>query len=132
MQHYAQSETYTQIGLDIINSNPDFEHLKGADVRVAFLSCTKLKRSKNKVTFGECIKVTEINKVFNPYDFFIVIYEPNVENFTDTQIKILIEHELMHIGVEYKDGEAIYYLVPHDLEDFKNIIDKYGTDWAEV
>lgn len=30
------------------------------------------------------------------------------------------------------DGGEVYSVKKHDLEDFKVIIDKYGTDWATV
>ena len=30
------------------------------------------------------------------------------------------------------DGDEIYNVRKHDLEDFKIIIDKYGTDWAKI
>ena len=52
---------------------------------------------------------------------------------TEEQIRILIFHELLHIGIEVDDdGEEHYSCVPHDLEDFKQIIDRFGTDWDKV
>ena len=30
------------------------------------------------------------------------------------------------------NGEWKYFTVPHDLEDFKAIVDEYGTSWADV
>jgi len=47
------------------------------------------------------------------------------------QLSILMEHELLHIGVEERQGkEPRYFIRPHDYEDFKQIIDKYGTEWS--
>lgn len=46
---------------------------------------------------------------------------------SEKQLKILLEHEIMHIGVE---GNRLY-VVPHDAEEFTEIIRKYGIDWAE-
>ncbi len=37
---------------------------------------------------------------------------------------ILLEHELMHVG---KKG-----VIPHDAEEFVEIIRKYGIDWART
>jgi hypothetical protein len=37
------------------------------------------------------------------------------------------------IGIEFNaDGSETYSVKPHDLEDFKLIIDRFGTDWSEV
>jgi hypothetical protein len=52
---------------------------------------------------------------------------------SEAQMGILLFHELLHIGIEPgPDGEETYSVNHHDLEDFKVIIDRYGTDWAEV
>lgn len=36
-------------------------------------------------------------------------------------------HELRHIGI----GEKGLKIVPHDIEDFKDILKEYGLDWGE-
>ena len=42
-------------------------------------------------------------------------------------------HELLHVGIEPgADGDEIYTVRKHDLEDFKSIIDRYGTEWAKA
>lgn len=49
------------------------------------------------------------------------------------QVKTVIFHELLHVGIEPgADGEETYSVRKHDLEDFKEIIDRYGTDWASA
>lgn len=50
---------------------------------------------------------------------------------TEKQLEILLFHELLHIGIEpADDGGENYSIIPHDMEDFKIVIDKYGTDWS--
>ena len=46
----------------------------------------------------------------------------------EEQKRILMWHELKHCGV---DGKGNTYVIPHDIEDFKEIIEKHGMDWAE-
>jgi hypothetical protein len=42
-------------------------------------------------------------------------------------------HELLHVEIEPgPEGSEIYSVRKHDLEDFKLIIDKYGTDWSKA
>ena len=65
-----------------------------------------------------------------PADFIITVFEPNVENFTEEQIRILLFHELLHIGIEEDGNEEKYYVRPHDLEDFKLIIERFGIEWS--
>ena len=77
------------------------------------------------MVFGECSKVPERYEWCCPYDFTITVYESNIEGFTEEQIKILLEHEIMHIGI---DGDK-YTIVPHDIEEFMEIIRKYGINW---
>ena len=40
---------------------------------------------------------------------------------------------MLHVGIEEnEDGTENYSVKPHDLEDFKLVIDKFGTDWANL
>jgi len=49
----------------------------------------------------------------------------------DEQLKILMLHELMHIGIEINEkGEIKKYIVPHSVQDFEYILDKYGLNWS--
>lgn len=47
--------------------------------------------------------------------------------------EVLLFHELLHVGIEFAaDGSELYSVKGHDLEDFKLIIDRFGTDWSKV
>ena len=96
------------------------------NVSIAWLSSDKAKMNNGKKVFAECAKVTEKFDWCCPYDFTITVYEPNVIELNEEQMKILLEHELMHIGVD----ENRLYIVPHDAEEFTEIIRKYGIDWS--
>ena len=66
-----------------------------------------------------------------PCDFTITVFEPNCEGMTDEQLRILLLHELMHVGITIdKDGAEAYHIVPHDLEDFRAIVGRFGPDLA--
>lgn len=78
--------------------------------------------------FGQCEKIADKYKWGIPCDFTITIFEPNIIGWTDEQLRILIFHELLHVGV---DGDRLF-IVPHDLEDFRVIIDEFGVDWNVV
>lgn len=128
----SMNEFYQQIAKELIEVRPELAEIRNSNVQIVLLSSTHKAKSKGKLVFGQCEKIAEKYKWAIPADFTITIFEPNVEGFTDEQLSILIFHELLHVGVEYDEesGEEKFSIVPHDLEDFKAVVDEYGTDWA--
>ena len=100
-------------------------------VSFVVLSSDREKKTANKVVLGECIKVNENYSWCCPYDFMIVIYEPNIETFNDRQLGILIRHEMHHMGYDAEGNEPRPFIVPHDFEEFEIIMRKFGLDWAK-
>ena len=68
-----------------------------------------------------------------PMHFTITLYKTNLVGLSADQIRIVMFHELLHVGIEPgPDGDESYSVRKHDLEDFKLIIDKYGTEWSKA
>lgn len=130
MDNRIINEKYADIAAELIENEEALEHIKNSQATITYLSSEKKKVADGKITFAQCEKVPDKYKWGIPCDFTITVFEPNVENFTDEQIKILLFHELLHVGITLKDGKEYYSTLPHDLEDFKLIIDRFGTDWA--
>ena len=127
------SEVYREMGAEVIAQTEELQHLQTDDCRIEFMASDQKKTSKGNVVLGECFKVQELYKAFCPYDFLVVIYEPNVTELSEAQMKVLMEHELLHVGMEQKDdGTVKYFVKPHDCDDFLQIIQKYGNDWAKL
>lgn len=127
------SEEYAKIGRRLIESQDELADIENSQATIIFLESEHAKKAKEKTIFAECERVSEKYKWGIPADFTITVFKPNVENFTPEQIEILLFHELLHVGIEFKpDGDEFYYVRPHDLEDFKVIIDKYGTEWNKA
>lgn len=120
------SEKYAEIGAELIATEPRLFDVRNSDVRILFLSSELEKVQNTKVVFAQCEKVPEKYKWAVPADFCIVVFEPNVEQFTDEQIRILLFHELLHVGI---DGDS-YFIRPHDIEDFHTIIERFGMNWS--
>ena len=59
-------------------------------------------------------------------------YCPNVSGMSDEQMEILLYHELLHVGMDDTGEEVKYIVNPHDVEDFRAVIDRYGIDWAKT
>lgn len=123
-----QNEQYAEIGQRLIRTLPEFEDIQ--DATIAYLSSEKQKKSRGKVILGECVKVTPNYQWCCPYDFMIIIYDQNIAGFNDKQLETLIRHELHHVGVEMTNTGYRYFIVPHDIEEFYEILKDCGHDWS--
>lgn len=127
-----KSRKYSAIARRILRERAEeFADILDSEVRIAYLESDQEKRRGRKTIYGECHRVDADYSWCCPYDFFIVVYEPNVEEFSPAQLEILIRHELHHIGVSYTDTGIKYFIVPHDVEEFRQIIDECGLDWSD-
>lgn len=125
------NEKYAEIGADLIATEDALLDIRNSQATIVYLSSQHRKNADGKAVLGQCEKVAEKYKWGIPADFTITVFEPNVQGLNDEQLRILIFHELLHVGVEFNaDGSESYSINPHDLEDFKLIIDKYGTEWS--
>lgn len=125
------NETYAEIGNSLIQEDEALEYLRDSQVTILYLSSDREKKSKDRLICGECEKVPDKWKWSVPCDFTITVFEPNVERFTDEQMRILLLHELLHVGIEVDGNEEKYYVVPHDIEDFRVILERYGMEWNQ-
>lgn len=118
------------MGKKLIGSEKLLQDIAESSVRIAYLSSDMEKKKGDKLVLGQCEKIPEKYKWSVPYDFTITIFEPNVERLTDDQLKIVMYHELLHVGIRKDGNEEQYYVREHDIEDFRDILDRYGLDWS--
>lgn len=127
------NEKYAAIGSVLIEKEPELAYIRDSQATIIYLSSDHKKNHGGKIVHAQCERIPEKYKWGLPCDFTITVFEPNVEGFTDEQLEILLFHELLHVGITQNDnGTETYSIVPHDLEDFKLIIDRFGTDWCAV
>lgn len=133
MEHRQINTNYEEMAQELIDNEPELAYIKDSQVKIAFLESDQSKKAdKDKLVLGECEKVAAKNKWAITYDFTITLFKNNLIGLTLDQIKIVLFHELLHVGIEQgPDGTEIYSVRKHDLEDFKTIIDRFGTDWAK-
>ena len=123
-------EEYTALGQALIDEDPALEDIRASGVSVAFLRSELEKKTRTSLIYGQCERVPDKYRWAVPFDFMVTVFEPNVERFTEDQLKILLLHELLHIGVEEDGNEYDFYVREHDIEDFNEIIDRYGVGWS--
>lgn len=134
MEHRAINDNYRQIAEELIENEPELAYIKDSQARIVYLESDQNKKDgPDKYVLGECEKIAAKNQWAINYDFSITVYVNNIIGMSADQIKVLLFHELLHIGIDYgADGGEVYSTRKHDLEDFKLIIDRYGTDWAKT
>jgi len=128
MDNRTINKEYQAIAQELIDERPELVDIRNSNVQILLLSSEAEKTSGGKIVHGQCEKVPQKYRWGIPCDFTITLFDKNNKDFTDDQLRILIFHELLHVGI----GEDSYYVRPHDLEDFKLIIDLYGTDWSRT
>ena len=126
-----RSEYYRRMAEELIQAEPELAYIRESTVAIAFLESNKKKIENGKIIFGECERVLSKNQWAMPFDFTITMFKPNINLLTKEQERMVMFHELLHVGIKQEDESEKYYVVPHDLEDFKLIIDKFGTDYLQ-
>lgn len=133
MDNREKSVEYEMIGMELIADEPELRHILNSDVRIAFLSSDKAMKHNGGNVLGQCERIQDKYKWAIPYDFTITIFEPNVERLSEEQLRIVLFHELLHVGIGRDlNGDEKYTVIPHDIEDFKTIIKRYGIDWSAI
>jgi len=118
------SKDLRKLADQIIERFPELSIIPEYDIRVGYV-LSQEKPAGTKVKYADCRKVKLNYQAWLPFDFIITFYEPNTELLNENQRKILMLHELKHIGI----GEKGLKLEEHDREDFASILKRYGIDW---
>lgn len=129
MAHYEKSEVLSAMAASIIHDFADLQHLDNPDCRIAFQVSDQKKTRGDKTIYADCEKIKDKYKAYMPYDFIITFYGPNCSGLSEDAMIRLMYHELKHVGFDPEDD--IYRINPHNLEDFRECIEKWGVDWIE-
>ena len=127
------NEKYAKIGQKLIDTEDALFDVRNSDVSIIYLSSDLAKMEKDRIVMGQCEKVADKYKWSIPADFTITLFEPNIADKSDEAIRRIIFHELLHVGITTdKDEMEKYFVRGHDFEDFKVLIDRWGTDYASI
>ena len=124
-----KSKELRELGRRVIRDRPDLAWIQESRIRIGYALSSLDRTRDGKMVFAECHQVKPLWQAFIPYDFVIVFYEPNTMLMDDRQLEILMYHELLHVGM---DENGSLKIQPHDIEDFRVILDEYGMDWNQV
>jgi len=122
MPEYEHDEKSTKWCRLLVKRHPEFKHIKPEDIVVV-----RDVSSQNSHFYAATRLVP---KQFWPLVNFRILIQTNDCNYAPLpkNAKILVmHHELRHVGVNSKGG---YKMVRHDVEDFREYLEKYGIGWA--
>jgi hypothetical protein len=120
------SEELRRLGERVIAGVPELAYILDYDIRIGYVMSQEPKHKDGKIVMADCRKVTGPYKAYLPFDFVVTFYEPNMGYMTENQKKVLMLHELKHVGI----GSRGLRLEPHDIEDFQSILSTYGLRWG--
>lgn len=127
------NEEYATIGAELIKNEDVLIDIRNSQAKIIYLLSDYAKTDKGRAVLGQCERVADKYKWGIPADFTITLFAPNIEGKSKEAIRRIILHELLHVGITFKDdGTEGYSINPHDIEDFKLLIDRWGTDWSEA
>ena len=107
--------------------------------RIALAWCTSWKPDVDGiVTLGKCRKASDLDRELAAFDFVILLRQSFWQDplVTDVQRRALLDHELCHgtvkldqhgEPVEDERGRLVYRLRKHSIEEFTEVIERYGT-----
>lgn len=122
---YEINDDLKELGEELIKAMPELHIIKDFDVKIGYVLSYEGKKAKSKSVNADCRKVNGSYTAYLPFDFIITFYEPNIYYMTENQKKVLMLHELKHIGI----GEKGLRVEPHDIEDFSSILKRFGLEW---
>jgi predicted metallopeptidase len=121
-----RSQELQRLADKIIRRVPSLSFIKGV-ICIGYVMSYEHKKGE-RIRYADCRRVREVFRAWLPYDFIITFYYNNTSMLSENQQKIVMLHELMHIGM----GPKGLKLVHHDVEDFKVILREFGLDWGAL
>lgn len=127
------NEKYAKMGAELIASEDMLIDIRNSQATIVYLESDNEKTDKGRIVYGQCEKIADKYKWGIPADFTITLFTPNIEGKSDEAIRRIILHELLHVGIGVKkDGGEEYTVLPHDFEDFRVLIERWGVNYADV
>lgn len=127
---YMINDAYRPIAAALVKKYPEISHIKTNEIlfidNVSGTGSTLDKKKRAQI--GKIpSKWQEIIQQMTgrSFHYFMELFKMNVYEMSQEQIIALIYHELRHIDL---DGD----LKHHDLEDWTEMLEKLGPDWAST
>ena len=121
------SKELKKLAEQVIYKFSELQHIIDYQIKIGYV-ISQENPPGSKIKYADCTKLKLKYKAWLPYDFIVTFYAPNTDMLSDNQRKILMLHELRHIGV----GEKGLKLMVHEVEDFTSILQRHGITWNGI
>ncbi|MCD8207074.1 MAG: hypothetical protein LUD72_03955 [Bacteroidales bacterium] len=99
----------------------------------AKIACVRTNARKNsgmgQEIYADCAKVPDKYRALTNFDYVITLYDQTDGISLEAENRLLY-HELLHI--EYDPDKNERHINPHDVQDFRDCVDRWGVDWINV
>lgn len=139
---YVQPDSTDVVWALLADARKFHPHLEEAQITVAYRKDWRADKDGIR-TLGKCKKVSAVEKIFHGFDFVIVLnHDIWVSDMLDAKKKLaILDHELCHAQVKLTEddepivdhnGKPEYRCRKHDLEEFREIVERHGLYKADI
>lgn len=117
---------------EIIEEEPSLNKIKQWAIRIQIVYTEKPKTNKGRNVIATIERVPDLYREITLLDYIITIHRPCLTGLTHEQVCIAIFEQLLKIKIEESaDGSEVadLSLKGYDYEGFKEILDRYGSEW---
>jgi len=137
MQTKQEPTQYDECGetiLDLAKMLIGKYHSHLATKKMKFLYINKPITRKGRTVAATAEKISDkIRAISDDIDFLITISYPIFNDLSDELKQYVLDHELCHCWVDESDsGDEKNVILPHDFEDFNEVVSRYGALTLEI
>ena len=129
---YRTTDDWNEDLENLIEGEPSLDKVRYWAIRIQIVYSDKVKTNKGKPVIAAIERVPDLYREITLLDYIIVIHKPCLAGFAREQVRIAIFEQLLKIQIdEEADGTEVRNLLlrGYDYEGFREIIDRYGSDW---
>ena len=120
--------------LYLIEEEPSLGKIKHWAIRIKIVYTEKPKTAKGRPVIAAIERVPDLYREITLLDYIITIHKPSLPGLNHEQLRIAIFEQLLKINIEEtSDGTEVRELLlkGYDYEGFKEILDRFGSNWDE-
>lgn len=118
----------------LIEEEPSLGKIKHWAIRIQIVYTEKPKTAKGRPVIAAIERVPDLYREITLLDYIITIHKPSLPGLNREQLRIAIFEQLLKINIEEtSDGTEVRELLlkGYDYEGFKEILDRFGSNWDE-
>lgn len=137
MQTKQEPTQFDPCGQEVVDMAKDLirqfhSHLAIKTLKFLFINKPITRKGRTVAATAEKIS-DKIRAISDGTDFLVTISAPVWVDLSDDLKQYVLDHELSHCFVEEKDdGEEKNKILPHDFEDFTDVIRRRGALTVEI